>query len=251
MPAVVFLGPTLDAAAARELFDADYRPPVAQGDVYRAVRAGAPAIGIVDGFFQSQPSVWHKEILWALHEGVHVYGAASMGALRAAELATFGMVGVGEIFERLRERALIADDEVALVHGPAELGYRPMSVALVDIRATLAAAVERGVVDAEVAGRLCTIAARTFYPERRWEHLIETARDRGIAAAPLDRLERALPAVQVSRKRADALAMLRRMAADAGRRPGPFRPGFRFEETLLWREMVARIENPILQTLGP
>ena len=92
---VVFVGPSLDLASARATLDASYEPPARQGDVLRAVTCGAEAIGIIDGYFDWTLSVWHKEILWALTQGAHVYGAASMGALRAAELETFGMHGVG------------------------------------------------------------------------------------------------------------------------------------------------------------
>ena len=78
-------------------------PPAAQGDVYRAALSRPVAIGLVDGYFERVPAVWHKEILWALSQGIHVFGSASMGALRAAELAPFGMVGVGAIFEAYRD----------------------------------------------------------------------------------------------------------------------------------------------------
>jgi hypothetical protein len=74
-----------------------------------------------------------------LAAGIPVYGAASMGALRAAELAQFGMVGVGRIFEAYRDGVLEPfdepfedDDEVAVLHGPPELGHRAMSEALVN-----------------------------------------------------------------------------------------------------------------------
>ena len=115
-------------------------PPVAQGDVYRAALSRPRAIGIIDGYFSGAPSVWHKEILWAMSEGVPVFGAASMGALRAAELHEFGMRGIGRIFEAFRDGVLEDDDEVAVVHGPAEIGYLPASEAMVNIRATLALA---------------------------------------------------------------------------------------------------------------
>ena len=68
-------------------------------------------------------------------------GAASMGALRAAELHGFGMVGHGRIFEWYRDGVIDADDEVALIYGPEEVGYPSLSKPLVNIRATLAAAV--------------------------------------------------------------------------------------------------------------
>ena len=45
--------------------------------------------------------------------GTQVFGAASMGALRAAELAPFGMIGVGAIFAAYRDGRLTGDDEVA------------------------------------------------------------------------------------------------------------------------------------------
>ena len=38
-----------------------------------------------------------------MSEGVPVFGAASMGALRAAELHEFGMRGIGRIFEAFRD----------------------------------------------------------------------------------------------------------------------------------------------------
>ena len=95
----MFVGPTLAAADARGVLDAVYLPPARQGDVYRAVLRDHPrAIGLVDGYFQDVPSVWHKEILWAMARDTQVFGSASMGALRAAELAELGMRGVGRIF---------------------------------------------------------------------------------------------------------------------------------------------------------
>ena len=114
---VVFAGPTLPAADIHAALDGiphGVRPPVAQGDVTRAVLDGAAVIGIIDGFFDRVPAVWHKEILWAMSSGVHVYGAASMGALRAAELHQFGMVGVGAVFAGFRDGVLTGDDEVAV-----------------------------------------------------------------------------------------------------------------------------------------
>src|SRR5690606_24942574 len=99
----------------------------------------------IDGYFEHVPSVWHKEILWAMQEGIHVYGAASMGALRAAELAAFGMVGVGAIYEAYATNALEDDDEVAVAHASAEEGYRPLSNAMVDVRATFETAFVQGI----------------------------------------------------------------------------------------------------------
>src|SRR4051794_12155361 len=123
MTVFVFTGPTLSPEAARAELDAAYLPPVSQGDVYRVALQRPWAIGIIDGYFERVPAVWHKEILWAMSRGIHVFGSASMGALRAAELAPFGMVGIGEIFEAYQSGTLEDDDEVAVAHGYAETGY--------------------------------------------------------------------------------------------------------------------------------
>ena len=107
MTAIVFAGPTLPADAVAALLpEATVLPPARQGDIFRAVRAHRPiALGLIDGVFLHEPAVWHREILWALHQGIHVFGAASMGALRAAELAPFGMRGVGRVFGAYRDGA--------------------------------------------------------------------------------------------------------------------------------------------------
>ncbi len=158
MTLVVFAGPTIDPATIRSFVDATVKGPVSFGEVYRAGKQRPRAIAIIDGYFDRVPAVWHKEILWAMSEGVHVFGSSSMGALRAAELADFGMVGVGAIFEAYRSGELEDDDEVAVAHRRSEDGYAPTSEALVNIRATLARAVAAGVISMETSETLLSLA---------------------------------------------------------------------------------------------
>ena len=132
------------------MLDADYLPPAGRGDVLRAALRRPRVIAVVDGVFDRAPAVWHKEILFALSEGIHVYGAASMGALRAAELDRFGMRGIGEVYRAYADGSLEDDDEVAVAHGDARDGFRPVSDAMVDVRATLEAAVAEGIVAARL-----------------------------------------------------------------------------------------------------
>lgn len=230
MSVVVFLGPTLPVAEARRLLRARYRPPVAGGDVLRALQGRPRALAIIDGVFEQRPAVWHKELLWALAQGVHVYGAASMGALRAAELADFGMVGVGEVFRQYRSGALEADDEVAVAHGPAERGHRPVSEALVNVRATLTAAEAAGVVTAATAAALLDLARATFYPERTWARLLDDATGAGVSE--LAALRAWLPAGRVDRKRLDALELLQLLRGHAP--TAPLAVPWRFEHTDAW-----------------
>src|SRR5258707_11235944 len=137
MIGVIFAGPWLPPLAAPRVAGLEWRPPVRQGDLYLAALSGPAIIGVIDGYFERVPTVWHKEILWAMAQGIHVYGAASIGALRAAELYPFGMNGVGRIFAAYRDGILTDDDEVAVLHGPEELGYPALTEAMVNIRATL------------------------------------------------------------------------------------------------------------------
>ena len=107
-----------------------------------------------------------------MSQGVHVFGSSSMGALRAAELHQFGMRGVGQIFESYRDGELEDDDEVALIHGPQDMGYIGLSEPMVNIRATLKQAVSDGVLTAKLAGRLINAAKATYYRERNWDTLL-------------------------------------------------------------------------------
>lgn len=239
MTVYVFLGPTLPHEdAAREL-DAVYLPPVAQGDVIRIAECKPKAIGIIDGFFESVPAVWHKEILHAIRCGIPVFGASSMGALRAAELHPFGMIGIGAIFEAFRDGRLEDDDEVAVIHGPAELGYPVLSEAMVNIRRTLSDAVADGAATPEFGRFLESLAKELPYRERGWGRVLRRAAEAGIPAAMVEDFRRWLPRGRVDQKREDALAMLRHLRRWLDdERPAPV-ARFHFEHTLLW-EQAAR-----------
>jgi hypothetical protein len=241
--AVVFVGPSLTLSDARAELDAIYLGPAGQGDVYRAAREGPRAIALIDGFFERVPAVWHKEILWALAHGVAVFGGASMGALRAAELAGFGMQGVGEIYEAFRSGALEDDDEVAVAHGDRAASYRPTSEAMVNVRATLRHAEASLVIDAPARAELETIAKRIFYPDRSYPLLLARAREAGLRASVLDALARFVSAERVDQKRADARAVLGAVRAFLAS-SAPAKPvSFVFAHTEAWDRVVSAAEG--------
>lgn len=230
----VFLGPTMPHEdAAREL-DAVFLPPVAQGDVIRVAGQKPAAIGIIDGFFECVPAVWHKEILFAIRQGIPVFGASSMGALRAAELHPFGMIGVGAIFDAYRDGRLEDDDEVAIQHGPAELGYPMLSEAMVNIRRTLADAEADGVLPAATALALESIAKELPYRERGYGRVLRLAGEMGVDAQDLARFRTWLPVGRFDQKREDARQMLRTIRRFLGRDVERPEPRFHFEHTALF-----------------
>lgn len=170
---VVFAGPSLHRYRQPGTTSVEMRGPAFQGDIYAAVREGANVIGIVDGFFESVSSVWHKEILYALSRGVRVFGSSSMGALRAAECADFGMVGIGDVFRAYRDGELVDDDAVALVHAPAELDFAPLTVPLVNVIWTLEDWRKRALVDPDEASGLLEAARGIFFKNRTWRTVVE------------------------------------------------------------------------------
>src|SRR5262249_38606786 len=127
---IVFAGPSLHGSTLKPDAGIEMRPPARQGDVFRAAMEGANIIGLTDGVSEQVPAIWTKETVHALANGVQVFGAASLGALRAAECAAFGMIGIGAIFEDCTTYRIEDDADVALLHGPRELGYLPLSEAL-------------------------------------------------------------------------------------------------------------------------
>lgn len=238
---VVFAGPTLSCEQVEEHLPGSVcLPPVSQGDVYRASLERPRAIGIIDGYFELVPAVWHKEILWAMHRGIHVFGAASMGALRAAELNRYGMVGVGAIFEAIAQGALRDDDEVAVAHGPADTDYKKLSEAMINIRATCARAAAQGVLTRATLTLLLQAAKALFYGQRSYSAAIAGAAEAGADAAELERFRQWLPTGQVDQKADDAVMMLERMRALRDGPAQPLKVRFHFEHTDMWEQVGKR-----------
>lgn len=206
---VVFLGPSLPIAEAKAILNAVYLPPAKQSDLLSAVTTYKPdIIALIDGVFLNDPSVWHKEILYALEQGVAVYGASSMGALRAAETEAFGMVGVGEIYRMYATGELMDDDEVVMVHGLEDTGYRPLSEPMVNVRATFQRAKEEEIIDEKLYEQLVAIAKSIYFAERTFASIFRKAATAGIAPNKLEEIGQFVKEKYFNLKRQDALLLL-------------------------------------------
>lgn len=207
---VLFGGPSIAGLALPPAFE--LRPPAVCGDL-AALTADPPAVvGLVDGCFGVAPSVWHKEILHLLALGVRVLGAASIGALRAAELHAYGMEGVGAIHAAYRAGAIARDDAVMLLHAPGEYGFKPLTLPLVDAEYAL------NVVSCDAGARrmMQRIVRTTPYASRSWLGCLEAYRMRAGREFPV-----ALTTLEgvPSLKRQDA-ALLVHALSSAIRSPG-------------------------------
>lgn len=202
-PILVFLGPTLQRAEAEAALDAIYLNPVAQGDIILVAHAFHPrAMVLIDGQFEDRPPVRHKEILWAMAQGIVMIGAASMGALRAAELEAFGMTGVGLIHRWYRRWPLAADDAVAVQSAPAELGFMPLTDALVDLERSFSSIMRRGLVTRLERDSLSATARSMNFRDRSFEAVLRIS---GFAPERMAMLKQGL----VKQKRHDALLALK------------------------------------------
>lgn len=192
---IVFAGPSLGRAAVarggRRLARIELRPPAQRGDVLAVLGDHPTTIVLLDGYFHTVPSVTHKELLYAIDSGVRVIGAASMGALRAAELERFGMRGVGRIFELLRGGEIEGDDEVAILHAPADLGYVPLTVALVELRLAVRELATEQCIAPQSGARFIDQVKALCFRDRRPARLRSLARA-ALGRAGTRRLERLL-----------------------------------------------------------
>lgn len=236
---IVFAGPSLAGAwdCVRQQYPSmEFRPPARRGDILRAVVEGATAIGLIDGHFGEAASVWHKEILYALSCNVAVCGGASMGALRAAECQVFGMVGVGRIFAAYASGRLLDDEAVALIHGPEELGWMPLSVPRVDYEATMEKITALGLISAAERDKFLLNAGFLHYSQRTYRAMVD-----GCSFLSPERRQRLLEEIALHKqdvKREDAQAVL---AWIADHQSVSRDPDWTFSHTTHWQRLRREI----------
>lgn len=229
---VVFAGPSL-YGTDRIWPDIVIRAPASHGDIAAVVLEGASVIGLVDGCYETVAAAWHKEILFALSRGVEVFGAASIGALRGAECHVFGMKTVGRIASWFIEGTLVDDDEVALVHAPEELGFRPLTIAMVDIRATVEVLELQEIVSRQEAENLLSHAKRLHFKQRTVKEIINA-----LPAGRRSTVEAAFFHSGISQKLRDAEALVDAVSA-CGSWPTPH--DWQMSEPQTWRQALRKV----------
>jgi hypothetical protein len=146
----------------------DYVPPIRRGDLSRYEETDV--LLILDGEFNQSLSVSPKEILHAVNRGQQVVGASSMGALRASELHSFGMTGVGWVYERFARCSVRHDDDVALTYNPFTM--EPVTVPMVNVIYWMERAAGSGLVSRRESRAVISGARQIFFANRTEKHLI-------------------------------------------------------------------------------
>ncbi|MGI9524386.1 MAG: TfuA-like protein [Hyphomicrobiaceae bacterium] len=251
--AAIFVGPSLRREDLVDLPKSiEVLGPATQGDIYRISQFRPRAIGLIDGFYHSIPAPWHKEILWALSCGIAVYGAGSLGALRAAELAHFGMHGVGEIFQLFASGDLTDDDEVAIAHGPEEIGYPAVSEAMVNLRFTLRHALTSGKINAPFHDTLIGLAKSRPFWKRSLQSLFDDAKTAGCPIS--DTTATWIRANTIDQKRRDAVELVTAVQKELTLKARSSFPAqdvpFEFQATTMWQSVcedhLALDETPVV-----
>ncbi len=211
----MFVGPSLPANLRPAVPGVTYLPPAARGDVARAADSHDEIL-LIDGVFDNDLAPSPKEV-YAATKSCRIYGAASMGALRAAECRPFGMIPLGIIARWYVAETVTGDDEVALLYDPVT--ERALTVPLVNVRYLLRLGVRRGLLAAADARVVFSRSQAVFYADRTWDDVLEAA------PAPAREDLQQLSAL-ADLKRHDAVFAIRRLltAVRSGRDPrAPYR----------------------------
>lgn len=210
MKPVVYTGTSISHNDAQRILDADYRPPVKRHDIRRLLQSPPEIIGIIDGVFFDRAAVAHREIIEALKSGIIVVGGGSMGALRASELESYGMIGVGTVFEMYRGGIIESDDEVAVTFEPGS--NEPLSIPLVNIRMTVDSAKASGILNSGQAAAIIDVTRKLFYPDRNYKNiLIESEKMSIITDIEEKKLLDFIKINEIDIKRQDAILVLEKI----------------------------------------
>lgn len=249
-PPLVFVGPSLAAEDVRQLLPgAELRPPVRRGDLHLARMLRYSVFVILDGVFAQTDAISPREVVDVLQDGALVFGAASMGALRAVDCAPAGAVGTGRIYRLFRRGALDSEDEVAVTFIP-ERPFPALTLALAAVRLTLRRAVRQHQLSRNHAVQLFRAGQELHYQDRTWDAIFAAAMCLPLNAVLRNWLKMQDPKAEDARHLLTQVA--RRIASDPAlvRRPRATRLPFADHDELRSRPPLATLK-PDLETLKP
>ena len=171
-PVCVFAGPSLPPQDRIAREGLTFLPPAGRGDVAAAAET-FEAVLLIDGVFDEALPPSPREVALAC-ERTRVFGASSMGALRAAECRRYGATPLGVIARWYAMDVIDGNDEVAVLMHPRT--HAALSVASVNVRYVAWLAVRRGILTpAEAAAWIREARYKVFFADRQWAEAIELA----------------------------------------------------------------------------
>ena len=165
----VFAGPSLHAVDRISIEGVTYLPPASRGDVERASQQ-YDAVLLIDGVFHHDLAPSPKEC-YAAAQRARCFGAASMGALRAAECWPYGFMPLGAIARWYIREVIDGDDEVAVLTHPQT--HLALTVPMVNVRYVAWLGRRRGILTPGQADRFIEHARAVFYMNRSWDDVFD------------------------------------------------------------------------------
>lgn len=205
---MIYTGLSIPFDEAKEILDSHdnieviYKKPIKRGDLGHDIKENPDIIAIIDGVFHQSSAVGHREILNVMKKGVKVYGSSSMGALRASELDTLGMEGVGYCYNEYASGNVTSDDDVAVMLDSDAL--EAISVPLISMNYVFTNAVNENIITQEEKEELIRITKETYYPKRNYAQTLSKS------SLNTDKKEKLINFIRTSEdiKKEDAKALL-------------------------------------------
>jgi len=175
---IVFAGPSLQGISLEQLNRVDIRPPVRRGDLEDLLNSHKkPGVVIIlDGLFGANLAVTPTECRWLLNENWQLIGACSMGALRASELWSHGMIGIGDVYNMLRLGYLKSDADVAVAY---DQDYNEVTISVVQVRSLLSILEKKNYITSIQSRKLLNKSKLMPWFERHLDLLLEEWRLNG------------------------------------------------------------------------
>lgn len=180
MKIIIYTGLSISFNEAKKILNSKedveviYKRPIKRGDILDAIKENPNIIGIIDGVFHQAPSVAHKEILKAIEKGITVVGSSSMGALRAFELDSLGMKGIGYVYNQYATGKITSDDDVAVVLDNETL--EALSEPLVNMDYVFKFAAKEDIITENDRLDLLKIAKSIYYPNRTYLKILNKSK---------------------------------------------------------------------------
>ena len=167
----MFAGPSLLLEDRIPVDGVTYLSPASRGDIDRASRL-YDALLLIDGVFHHDLAPSPNECYHAT-KTTNMFGASSMGALRAAECWPYGFTPLGAIARWYIREKIDGDDEVAVLTHPQT--HAALTVPSVNARYVAWLAYRRGILNRAEAQQFVLNARAVYYMDRSWEDIIDSA----------------------------------------------------------------------------
>lgn len=185
--------------------------PIKRGDLYQDIDQKFNIVAIVDGRFDQALAVSPSEILDGIRSGLRIYGSSSMGAIRAAELHSFGMIGVGEIYNYISSSSQFRDDFVGQIF--SENNKNLKSYSYIDFFFSAMKLVNDKKIDSSTADLLCLLYSSLYYTERNRLGFLQKLQTEK-KCLKLTRAADIIFNCNYSQKKTDAIELLKRINKD-------------------------------------